>query len=899
MDDTESHAECHFNCECDNSSLSDPKYAQLKGILSDEYEYRLCSFSECPTSGGFTATIRLPLRSKDEAKSWKKEFQECSKSTFRVSKTYPHVGEKVIFKEDLRCQHKTRTECSRLSSKNTKCSATMTISVKRIEKGRCRSKDAHLQIFPMIVNMNFIHNHLLNSADALRHRDVSEEVTKKFLTMFEAGHSPSSALELHKYDMQIDHQDDFIFASADRAKIPDLQWCYRLYHTIAKKAYGNSDLNMMKDLEKLVERLNSEGETIIKMSTSDNQLIVAICTPLMKRVHQMVEQSGEMTFVDSSGNMDRHNLRLFLLMTHSCCGGLPLGCLITSTETESTIKSALELLKSIILNEAFYGRGVEGSIIFMTDDCEAERKALKSAFPKSTPILCVFHVLQAAWRWLWDSKNQIAMKHRQQLFHLVKDMMYADDKASLVERYEATRNDTTATSYPSFMTYVSKLYDRRHLWAVCFRDDMPIRGNNTNNFCEAAMRVLKEKILLRMKAYNALQLVEFVVTRLESFYERRLVDVANNRLDYVRHSKYFPVDNKVSLSDIKQLSSNVYTVPSETKKDTIYTVNTEVGLCTCHIGKNGGPCKHQVAVSKKFQVASLNIIPVTSAESRQLLYKVATGKDVSPEWFTSLWDDTRIVPRREQVEFCENDCSNADTLVSMSLAGSSHEKSHGTESSTSTSPTRLQLQKDSLALQNTVHKQFDARQITRSSSSSSSSSSASATTVEQTTSPEERDGIREDLIAFASKLATKVEHDPDTFKPAVKTFIKSASKLQTDSALISALNTFGKYSGLSHVINNNKKKMRIAGMKQIGVQPTAIARRKRASLGGRKCLSSGRLTKLSGVSEHGYTKQPEKRKATLDIRGGILPPKKKPAAPHNISVCVSRNQSLGKTHSKQ
>ncbi|XP_064645287.1 protein FAM221A-like isoform X1 [Lineus longissimus] len=30
MDDTESHAECHFNCECDNSSLSDPNYAQLK-----------------------------------------------------------------------------------------------------------------------------------------------------------------------------------------------------------------------------------------------------------------------------------------------------------------------------------------------------------------------------------------------------------------------------------------------------------------------------------------------------------------------------------------------------------------------------------------------------------------------------------------------------------------------------------------------------------------------------------------------------------------------------------------------------------------------------------------------------------------------------------------------------
>lgn len=66
----------------------------------------------------------------------------------------------------------------------------------------------------------------------------------------------------------------------------------------------------------------------------------------------------------------------------------------------------------------------------------------------------------------------------------------------------------------------------------------------TNNYCEAAMRVLKDKVLLRTKAFNALQLVDFVITRQENFYERRLIDVANNRLDNVRHSKYLYLSKK-------------------------------------------------------------------------------------------------------------------------------------------------------------------------------------------------------------------------------------------------------------------------------------------------------------------------------------------------------------------
>ena len=40
------------------------------------------------------------------------------------------------------------------------------------------------------------------------------------------------------------------------------------------------------------------------------------------------------------------------------------------------------------------------------------------------------------------------------------------------------------------------------------------RSNNTYNFCEAAMQILKDRILCRLKAFNLNQLVDFILSHL-------------------------------------------------------------------------------------------------------------------------------------------------------------------------------------------------------------------------------------------------------------------------------------------------------------------------------------------------------------------------------------------------
>ncbi|KAM7405756.1 hypothetical protein PAMP_000183 [Pampus punctatissimus] len=88
---------------------------------------------------------------------------------------------------------------------------------------------------------------------------------------------------------------------------------------------------------------------------------------LRKKVHQL-KHSGELCFIDSSGNMDKDHCRVFLLLTHSCAGNLPLGILLRHSEDEQTIFEMLELLIQIVGEKAFAGRGQTEPLI-ITDDC--------------------------------------------------------------------------------------------------------------------------------------------------------------------------------------------------------------------------------------------------------------------------------------------------------------------------------------------------------------------------------------------------------------------------------------------------------------------------------------------------------------------------------------------------
>ena len=430
----------------------------------------------------------------------------------------------------------------------------------------------------------------------------------------------------------------------------------------------------------------------------------------------------------------RHNYRVFLLLTHSVAGGLPLGVLITPNEQSSTIKAALRLYSTLLDATCFYGRGTRGPTAFMTDDATAERQALAAVYPESARLLCVFHILQAHWRYLWANENHVHKDHRQHLFHVLKNLVYANCIETMDELYTAAMTDAVVCSYSKVRKHLESLYERREEWALCCRSALLVRSNNTNNYCESAMRVLKDNVLHRTKAFNVQQLVDFIVTRYDSHYQRRMLDVANNRLDYVRSSRFIPSRTTVAHDQITQLAEHQYEVPSQSNTDVMYTVDMFVGHCTCHAGNTGGPCKHQAAVMSAFKLPSWNVLPVCDPAGRKLLHQIAVGDEASvpDDWFKSLRPSSDVdVPPATAASACPSLPPPVD---------------------------EMDVEDELVEADETLFNRFGAA---------------------------------------VEKINAMYRSDPLSFGPAMESFCKRMDSMSTPAAVQSALHCFGKYSGLS------------------------------------------------------------------------------------------------------
>ena len=165
--------------------------------------------------------------------------------------------------------------------------------------------------------------------------------------------------------------------------------------------------------------------------------------------------------MDSTGNVDRHNGRVFLLMTHCVARGVPVGCFLTTPEMQSTIEAALRIYKELLSPDSFNGRGVRGPCM-MT--------AMPREIPSERPFQTLWYYFARSTscrRWLWDAKFEILHGDRHDLFHLFKRLMYADSCEKLDELYEAGIQSDVVKRYPRFAAYLSLQYTCKDLWALC------------------------------------------------------------------------------------------------------------------------------------------------------------------------------------------------------------------------------------------------------------------------------------------------------------------------------------------------------------------------------------------------------------------------------------------------
>ena len=240
-------------------------------------------------------------------------------------------------------------------------------------------------------------------------------------------------------------------------------------------------------------------------------------------------QSAEMVFCDSTASLDRYNTSLFILSTAHPAGGLPLGVVLSSDEKEETITKGFQMLTETLPSNSFYNK--EQPSLIMTDDSNTEKAALKAIWPKAVELLCTFHFLQRRWTWLFEGSNKIKHEDRSTLLNLVKKLVYAKTDEALQNYFKEFLAHPIVQKYPSFSRHVELLWPCRQEWALCYRATLPVRGNNTNNISESGVRILKELVFSQVKAYNLVEMFQFVIDKFECYYQRKLLSVAHNRMD--------------------------------------------------------------------------------------------------------------------------------------------------------------------------------------------------------------------------------------------------------------------------------------------------------------------------------------------------------------------------------
>jgi len=357
----------------------------------------------------------------------------------------------------------------------------------------------------------------------------------------------------------------------------------------------------------------------IQMLIDDEKQNVAIITPIMRRFHGM-DFSKDIIFVDSSGSCDQTNTVVTFFFGSSKIGGIPMGVVLHTGQSQDNYTSAFELLKKLIGPNGFNGRG-EPNVI-MTDDSIAERKALQACFPKSTLLLCTFHILQAVWRWLWNSSHQIHNNDRKHLINIFRKVMYATNEDECMKEMNNLKMDSCSKKYINYLNYVEKLWKRNTEWCLCFRSKLAIRGNNTNNIVEASIRVFKDIVLERCKAFNMCALADFISTVFERYHKVRLINFANKRTtkNQLCYSKFVHAAKTLVIT---QLTSNTYEVQSSTNEEIKYTVFSDINMCECVKGQGGAFCKHLCAVHEKY--SNITTAPLLSTTDRASLAKLALG----------------------------------------------------------------------------------------------------------------------------------------------------------------------------------------------------------------------------------------------------------------------------------
>ena len=741
-------------------------YEVLRDLLPDDHDYKVinCEVEDQSENNlKFMLEMRVNVKSELDVKQFLSALNTSSGCTFNIKNGQPDKrqgGGRTLsqirgYRKCCMNVDKVGDRPDRQPGKNTECDASINFRLENII-GKDKKVRDDREKYPLWMKLNFVHNHSLCRAEYFKFLSVTDDTRKHYLEMFEEGLLPGSSHAQRKMFIKTECPDTWPQIFADRSKLPSIFWVYKTHRLFMDKTVGSRDgVDAYEKAEELVKQFDRECKQSHPLTgdkcyarvaqSAEGETAVVIVDPYMHRIHTTMPQSGDLALIDCTSNLDRNDSKLLHIVCPSPIGALPLADIIITREDAKTIEFAFELLKTVLPEQAFYGRGVEaGPQVIMTDDCDAEKAALAQTWPGAVLLLCHFHVLAAMWKWLWDGQHKIEHKDRQILLVKFRSVLYAESRSELSDSLEDLYADETCNKYPQFVQHLRKdTFPKIQAWSLQRRisDRLPTGNNNTNNLCESSFRYVKDIQFNRLRAFNLTDMLSLVMDRSE-WYVNKAIDAANNRIEmWLKncHSRYVMKESSINPEHISQLRppAHVYLVPSESDPSISYVVDMESRLCSCPQGRLTGPCKHKDIVAKTKNLPSFDLIPTNSPKMRQMYMFIATGQHMALDWFLGL----------QAVPDCEGDVQQCESPVPVLSNNNDTEDAAGTSAPT-----------------------YDVV-------------------------PEDiKTKFKETVAALTEKVMARIDKDPTGYRKAVEIFEKTVKRLPSsvDTALQKSLCSFGK-----------------------------------------------------------------------------------------------------------
>lgn len=167
----------------------------------------------------------------------------------------------------------------------------------------------------------------------------------------------------------------------------------------------------------------------------------------------------------------------------------------------------------------------------------------------------------------------------------IKRLLYSESPEEFDKMYkDMLQNESSPfLYYNNALKRLQEAYEHRSEWAITFRWHELTHGNHTINYAESGIRIIKDQIFERTKAFNPVQMFQFFTTTFELNCERCLLDLAHSRIS-PSIAKHFYCHKELHGAVAVHLTGYYYLVKYEREDGRAYHVDADLCMCTCPVG---------------------------------------------------------------------------------------------------------------------------------------------------------------------------------------------------------------------------------------------------------------------------------------------------------------------------